>query len=110
MCPETPYEKGRRYEYEAKEKLESWFGMYVIRSAGSHTPIDLLAGNGIQVFAVQVKYDTEPTKAELEALREWAEKFQAIPILMQKQKGGRWKIIAIDGDDIFDVNPQDLPI
>jgi len=107
--PETPYEKGRRLEYEAKERLESWFGMYVLRSAGSHSPIDLLAGNGMQVFAVQVKDGYLPSESELNMLRVWAEKFQATPVVMVKQKGGRWKIISVDGDEIFDVHPSELP-
>ena len=36
----------------------------VIRSAGSHTPIDLIAGNGKVVFAVQVKQGGHISKEE----------------------------------------------
>ncbi|RLG72883.1 MAG: hypothetical protein DRO23_09820 [Thermoprotei archaeon] len=96
----TPYEKGRKMEYKAKQVMESWFGCYVIRSAGSHTPIDLICGNGIQVFAVQVKSEEAKHKVDWDTLREWSEKFQAIPMLLVMCKGGRVQVY-IDGERVY---------
>lgn len=88
----TPYEKGRKREYEAKQRLESWFNCYVIRSAGSHTPIDLIAGNRFDVYTVQVKSSSTVHTVNWDELREWAEAFKAEPMVMEKCIGGRWRI------------------
>jgi Holliday junction resolvase len=92
MTPQTPYEKGRDLEYKAKELMESYFGCYVIRSAGSHTPVDLICGNGIDVYAVQVKFESVEKRVDWNKLREYAEALQAIPTLLVYCTGGRWKI------------------
>lgn len=42
----TPYERGRSAEYTVKRMLEAMGYQWIIRSAASHTPIDLLASNG----------------------------------------------------------------
>lgn len=93
----TPYEKGYERERKAREILESWFGCVTIRSGKSGTPVDIIAGNGIEVFAVQVKPEEDRSKIDMNELRKWAEMYQAIPTEMLYCKGGRWKIY-FDGE------------
>jgi Holliday junction resolvase len=90
--PQTPYEKGRALEYKAKVIMETWFGCNVVRSAGSHTPIDLLCGNGREVYAVQIKTLNTFRGFNWNTLRQWAEKFQAIPTVLVHKKGDIWSI------------------
>jgi len=93
----TPYQRGVQQEYKAIEVFQSRYARYVIRSAGSHTPVDFVAGNGEEVFAVQVKYGKKPREVNEDQLREWAQQFCAIPVVMEKIRGGRWKLHFIDG-------------
>lgn len=92
MTPLTPYEKGRNLEYKAIQVMESYFGCETVRSAGSHSPADLMAGNGLEVYAVQVKAESQAGKVNWNRLREFAEAFQATPTLLVYCTGGRWKI------------------
>ena len=64
-------------------------GYLVIRSAASHTPIDLLAAKDGVRLAVQVKVKGGFTKGEKEKLLRWAKRFEAKPILATKRRG-RW--------------------
>lgn len=80
--------RGRSAEYWVKRLLEDQ-GYFVIRSAGSHTPIDLIAAKEGLRMAVQVKVKGVFTKEERDELLKWTEQFQAKPILATK-KMGRW--------------------
>jgi Holliday junction resolvase len=93
----TPYQKGYVRELKAKALMESWFGAVVMRSAGSHTQADLLCGNGVQVFAVQVKSESDASTVNWDKLRYFAQMFQAIPTLLVYCAGGRWKVY-FDGE------------
>ena len=52
---QTNYEKGRTFEY----KIATWFrrrGYFVLRSAGSHSPVDLIATkSGRRLLFIQCK-------------------------------------------------------
>lgn len=48
----TRYHKGRRLEYRVKKLFESQ-GYFVIRSSGSHTPVDIVAINKDEVVLIQ---------------------------------------------------------
>jgi Holliday junction resolvase-like predicted endonuclease len=50
----TNYRNGRRLEYLARDELQG-DGYVVIRSAGSHGPVDLIAWNAERVRFIQVK-------------------------------------------------------
>ena len=84
----SAYVRGRSAEYWVKGLLEDQ-GYLVIRSAASHTPIDLLAAKDGMRLAVQVKVKGGITKEEKSELRRWAEQFAAKPILATKKRG-RW--------------------
>ncbi|MBT9252190.1 MAG: hypothetical protein KM296_00545 [Brockia lithotrophica] len=55
------YRKGRNAEYAVKRKLEKE-GYIVIRSAGSHSPADLIAVNEEKIVFVQVKSTNNPSQ------------------------------------------------
>ena len=84
----SSYVRGRSAEYWVKAMLEGQ-GYLVIRSAASHTPIDLLAAKGGERLAVQVKVKSGFTREEKAELIKWAEQFGAKPILATKKRG-RW--------------------
>jgi len=87
------YIKGRNAEYYFKKKLESQ-GYAVIRTAGSHSPADLIAGNGNLVYAIQVKASKKKlSKDEQNELIEFAKKIRAVPVLIKKGKKWDWKVI-----------------
>jgi len=88
----TPYQKGYIREIKAREVMQSWFGCVTVRSAGSHSIVDIIAGNGIDVFAVQVKSESDEGSVDWNKLRYYAQQFQAIPTLLVYCKGGRWKV------------------
>lgn len=66
------YRRGRSAEYRAARDLER-AGYLVIRSSGSHSPVDLVAIGPAGVRLIQVKVDSESRTlrpSELEAVRE----------------------------------------
>ena len=63
----TNYAAGRRLEYLARDELRRQ-GYVVIRSAGSKTPIDLVALNDREVLVIQVKKDAGDVKAAIASL------------------------------------------
>lgn len=62
--------KGSAGEYRAMRMLEA-LGYFCVRSAGSHSPVDVLAFNGVEVKAIQVKTGDHAacSPAEREALK-----------------------------------------
>ncbi|NWG08821.1 MAG: hypothetical protein HXX80_00660, partial [Nitrososphaerales archaeon] len=68
----SSYEKGRLSEYHIKQMLETMGYSFIIRSAASHGPIDLLASNVQEIIAVQVKTRGYLSKGGKDRLIEWA--------------------------------------
>lgn len=91
------YAKGANRERQLQARLEA-DGWSVMRSAGSHSPADLLAGRRGKRYAIQVKgtkagpfSDFGP--AEREELVAWALEFHAQPVLVwwpADRKPPRW--------------------
>ena len=78
------YKRGRTFEYRAKRDLERR-GYVVVRSAGSRTPADLVAGREGQVLLVQCTTSSRSKDEKDRAgLREMAERFGAEPVLVWK--------------------------
>ncbi|MCP8316014.1 MAG: restriction endonuclease [archaeon] len=90
----SSYEKGRSAEYHVKKLLEEMGYSWIIRSSRSLTPIDLLASNGSEVIAVQVKARKYLSEDERRSLIEWSIRFKAKPMLAFKRRG-RWKLEEI---------------
>ena len=89
------YRKGYRAEREIMEYMKVQYGCVSVRSAGSHSPIDILAGNGKQVFAIQVKAGKRKVKVDKETLTKWAKMFNAIPMIASKQPRKDWNMEVI---------------
>ena len=66
--PNRRYEKGYRLELEAKKILED-MGYYVIRSAGSHSAVDLVAVEPLLVVLIQVGTKGGKGKADIDRLK-----------------------------------------
>ena len=87
-----PYKKGYLKELEAKRILESKKKFHtVFRSAGSHSPFDIVAISNSRILLLQVKSGKFSLKSELKKL-----KAIKVPSCVEKQlwcveKG--WKII-----------------
>jgi len=78
----NPYRKGYRYEKKAKDYMMKKYGCICIESRGSHSPIDLLCGNGKEVYAVQVKGGLTLPYIVWTELEEFAKKFKAKPLFL----------------------------
>ncbi len=93
------YISGRNAEYTIKNLLISKGYKYILRSAGSHTPIDLLAADGKKKLAIQVKRRKYISKEEKDMLLAWAASFDAMPIFASKVRG-RWTFHHVNSKDM----------
>lgn len=65
----TNYERGRQFEYRVRDKLKSMGALEVIRAAGSHTVVDIVALFPFGVTRlVQCKRDRRLSKSERERI------------------------------------------
>ena len=81
----TNYTRGRQFEYRTKKKLEAE-GWVVFRSAGSHSPADLIALRTGEVMLVQCKgYEGKVAHVEREKLLLLANELGVRAVLAQKQ-------------------------
>ncbi len=69
----TNYERGRASEYAARQRLLDDGYHTVCRTAGSHSPVDLIAVGAKQILFVQVKRMAESRsyESQLVRLRDW---------------------------------------
>jgi len=88
------YISGRNAEYTIKRMLISQGFTFVIRSAGSHTPVDLIATDGRSIVVVQVKKGSYISKEEKALFYQWGKAFGATPLLATK-KEGRWGLAEV---------------
>lgn len=82
------YSDGRRLEYAARDALEA-DGYAVIRSAGSKTPVDLVALKLDELLFVQCKASRPIGPGERDQLRALAALVNALPIEARWVKVGR---------------------
>jgi len=87
----TSYMKGRDAEHRIIQKLAVEGFRFIIRSAASRGPIDVLASNGKEILAIQVKKNGYLNVEEKTRLVQWANVFNAKPMIAKKQKG-RWRL------------------
>lgn len=88
----SAYRRGYKAEREFMIYMEQYFKCKSVRSAGSHSPVDVICGNGEKVYAVQIKYGRTKQKVDYEELITWAESFKAIPCIATRKPYGQWKI------------------
>jgi Holliday junction resolvase len=60
-------------------------GFRAHRTAGSHTPIDVIAGIAGRCYAFQVQIDRYFPPAKIEALKDEAKEFGAIPFIAWRE-------------------------
>ena len=76
------YAKGMAFENDCQHYFED-LGYVVIRSAGSHGPIDLICGKKDEgTIVIQCRLRGNISKDEIAELREWAEAFSGARILL----------------------------
>ncbi len=82
------YADGRRLEYAARDALAE-DGYTVLRSAGSKTPVDLVAFKAGEILFVQCKTSRPIGPAERDQLRGMAALVRAVPLEARWVKNGR---------------------
>lgn len=87
----SAYKKGYRAEREIRQIFEEK-GYVSMRSAGSLSPIDVLVGNGTEVYAIQVKTGKRKVYIDEEKLKEYARMLKAVPVIARKVPYHGWKI------------------
>ena len=90
----TAYSKGANFERRLVNHLRVQ-GMRAHRTAGSHTPIDVIAGIDGKIYAVQCQIDKQFPPAKIEALRDEAREFGAITYLAWRE-GKQLRMEQID--------------
>ena len=78
------YRKGYKIERKAMRYMEKYFGCVCIRSAGSKSPIDLICGNCMEIYAVQVKGGKTLPYVDWYELERYAKYFNAKPLVLYK--------------------------
>lgn len=99
----TRYQKGRSYEYYIKYNLER-AGFYVIRSAGSHGPFDLIAldKNG-NVYGIQVKKNKYINRQLRSEMCNVAKTYNIVPIIAYRDKSGwKYELVEVNSNGIDD--------
>ncbi len=77
--------KGIRREWELRKLLRER-GYLVIRSSASKTGIDLIAGNGKEVLAIQVQSSEYVSEEKMQELKKYAHAIKAKPVLAIKKR------------------------
>jgi Holliday junction resolvase len=93
MASLSRYKIGRALEYDLKRHLEQ-DGWRVIRSAGSHSPVDLVAFRHQCLIFLQVQKNGTLPKEKRNALALWAKEAKAIGIFAYRRKG-KWLFMRI---------------
>lgn len=83
----TNYARGSDFERRTKAQLEG-FGYAVIRSAGSHSPADLVAMRHGEIVGVQCKRNGRLYPEEWNKFLDWCEAAGATPVLASKGPRG----------------------
>jgi len=89
----TNYSRGADFERRTAKNMES-FGYVTVRSAGSHSPADIIALRGGDAVAIQCKRDGRLDPDEWNEFWEWCQTGGAVPILAKAGKNGRGIIYA----------------
>ena len=76
----TNYDKGANFERRVMKHLRSQ-GFRVHRTAGSHTPIDVMAGIDGKCYGIQCQIEKYFIPAKVEALMDEAQEYGAVPML-----------------------------
>jgi Holliday junction resolvase len=100
------YVSGRRFEYTIKKELQD-MGWIAIRSAGSHSPFDIIALKGDRILLLQLKKYRGGTMPQAKYYEEMKKLFsldisnvlQPTVAIIQDQEGLRKALRTSRGDD-----------
>lgn len=95
----TPYQKGARFERRVKKELEK-SGWFVVRSAGSKSPVDLVAIKNGNCVLYQCKYgDAVMSKDEMERFDERCRGLYCGGYLVYTDENGHieFKLVSVGG-------------
>lgn len=95
----TPYSKGANFERRVKKELEK-YGWFVVRSAGSKSPVDLVAIKYGKCVMYQCKYgDAKMSKKELDRFDELCRDLYTAGYLAYTDKSGHveFKLVSLGG-------------
>ena len=82
------YVNGRAFEYRVKKHLEKQ-GFFVMRSASSKGPFDLIAINSYVVYGIQCKANGKVSRNELEEIKKVIRGRPIIGVIASKGEGNR---------------------
>ena len=86
------YDRGAAFERKVRDHLEG-LGYAAVRSAGSHSPTDVVAcradQSGVTILFVQCKTNGRLDPEEWNDFIDFCETGGAVPLLAKKGKGGR---------------------
>jgi len=94
----TPYQRGRRLEYRVIERLRR-DGFFCLRSAGSHSPVDIVAVRDGQVIFIQVQRNRYIPKGKLEEFRQTCHKVKVKGYFVVTDEKGRLVWLDTDGTE-----------
>lgn len=84
----TNYQRGADFERRSQAHLER-MGYVVVRSAGSHSPADLVAMRHGEIVCVQCKRNGRLDPEEWNEFWEFCERAGALPVLAKPNQNGR---------------------
>jgi len=104
------YRYGRSLEYRLMRMLREKNNCVCVRSAGSHTPIDIIAGNGNKSWGIQVKGGKRPyiSRENLEELCRWCYMLKLTPLVAEYVKGKGWKFYTVMGAMLTHADELDI--
>lgn len=91
----SKYRNGRAFEYKVRDALKAR-GYFVLRSAGSKSPVDLAALSHTGILLVQCKRSGKLGIAEWNRLYELAESVNAMPLMAEAAYRGSvifWRLV-----------------
>jgi Holliday junction resolvase len=92
----TQYRLGRALEYRIRDRLREQ-GYDVLRTAGSHSPVDLVAIKPGQLLFIQCKRGGTMPPASWNALYDLAECVGAVPVMAENPRPGTtryWRLLG----------------
>lgn len=86
--PNLRYNAGRRFEYQVRDFLRSK-GWWVLRSAGSKSPCDLVALRSGEMMLIQCKKSGNLSTVERDQLIELSREHQCLVVLVKRSEKGK---------------------
>ena len=87
------YSRGRDLEYAVKHKLED-LGYKCIRTAGSHSPLDVLAARKGERLGIQAKLGGSISSKEWNELWEWCDAYEFQPLIVERDRGLKFHLVT----------------